>query len=88
VNEIKLLDNEVNNLRNQVFYLNGLLDKIDSLLEDEIIDSQEVVDEFESGNRPICTDGTDQIIVGRHEFATGLRKQIEKLTNGENFDDS
>ena len=40
--EMKLMDNEINDLRNQVFYLNGLLDKITEWLKDEI--DEEYVD--------------------------------------------
>ena len=42
--DMKLMDNEVNNLRNQVFYLNGLLDKITEWLEEEIETNQDVAD--------------------------------------------
>ena len=31
--EMKLMDNEINDLRNQVFYLNDILDKITEWLE-------------------------------------------------------
>ena len=36
--EMKLLDNEINTLRNQVFYLNDLLDKITEWLENKADD--------------------------------------------------
>jgi hypothetical protein len=48
--EIKLLDNEINDLRNQVFYLNGLLDKITEWLEEEKSGSQEFEGRVESAN--------------------------------------
>ena len=76
--DMKLMDNEVNNLRNQVFYLNGLLDKITEWLEQEESGSQEVIDEYEGGLRPKCTDGSDDIIEGRVESANALLKQIRK----------
>ena len=76
--DMKLMDNEVNNLRNQVFYLNGLLDKITEWLEQEESGSQEVIDEYEGGLRPKCTDGSDDIIEGRVESANALLEQIKK----------
>ena len=41
--EMKLMEYEVNNLRNQVFYLNGLLDKITEWLEDELDHNEPVL---------------------------------------------
>ena len=75
--EMKLMDYEVNNLRNQVFYLNGLLDKITEWLEQEA-EGQEVINEYEGDLRPKCTDGTDDIIEGRVESANALLEQIKK----------
>ena len=74
--EMKLMDYEMNNLRNQVFYLNGLLDKITEWLEQEA-EGQEVINEYEGGLRPKCTDGTDDIIEGRIESANDLLEQIK-----------
>ncbi len=39
--EMKLMDNEINDLRNQVFYLNDILDKITEWLEQEAEGRQE-----------------------------------------------
>ncbi len=75
--EMKIMDNEVNNLRNRVFYLNGLLDKITEWLEQEA-EGQEVINEYEGDLRPKCTDGTDDIIEGRVESANALLEQIKK----------
>jgi len=70
--EMKLMDNEVNNLRNQVFYLNGLLDKITEWLDDETsltLNPSEIVD---------CDPDTDAIVFGRVECAESLLEQIKK----------
>jgi len=75
--EMKLMDNEINNLRNQVFYLNNILDKITEWLEQEA-EGQEVINEYEGDLRPKCTDGTDDIIEGRVESANALLEQIKK----------
>jgi len=82
--EMKLMDNEINDLRNQVFYLNDILDKITEWLKQEA-EGQEVINEYEGGLRPKCTDGTDDIIEGRVESANALLKQIK---NWESEDDS
>jgi len=79
--EMKLMDNEVNNLRNQVFYLNGLLDKITEWLEEEIETNQDVADAKDNKEDYVTSDGTDDIIYGRHECATGLLEQIKKWEN-------
>tara|TARA_R100001126_G_scaffold100059_2_gene76992 strand:+ start:389 stop:652 length:264 start_codon:yes stop_codon:yes gene_type:complete len=82
--EIKLLENDINDLRNQVFYLNGLLNKITEWLEQELAEGQEVINEYEGDLRPKCSDGTDDIIEGRSECATSL---LEQIKNWENEDD-
>ena len=79
--EMKLMDYEVNNLRNQVFYLNGLLDKITEWLEEEIETNQDVADAKDNKEDYVTSDGTDDIIYGRHECATGLLEQIKKWEN-------
>jgi len=82
--EIKLLENDINDLRNQVFYLNDILDKITEWLKQEA-EGQEVINEYEGGLRPKCTDGTDDIIEGRVESANAL---LEQIKNWESEDDS
>jgi len=82
--EMKLMDNEINDLRNQVFYLNDILDKITEWLKQEA-EGQEVINEYEGGLRPKCTDGTDDIIEGRVESANAL---LEQIKNWESEDDS
>ena len=54
-----------------------LLNKITEWLEQEA-EGQEVIDEYESGLRPKCTDGSDDIIEGRVESANALLEQIRK----------
>lgn len=79
---IKELDREVDSLRSQVFYLNGILTNITDWLENEA-EGQEVIDEYEGGSRPKCTDGTDDMIEGRVECATSLLEQIKKWENSQ-----
>ena len=57
--------------------MNDILCKITEWLEQEA-EGQEVIDEYESGLRPKCTDGTDDIIEGRVESANALLEQIKK----------
>ena len=78
---IKELDREIDTLRSQVWYLNDMLNNITDWLEGEIGEGQEVIDEYESGSRPKCTDETDDIIEGRVECATSLLEQIKKWEN-------
>tara|TARA_R100000664_G_scaffold16992_1_gene25866 strand:+ start:1775 stop:1981 length:207 start_codon:yes stop_codon:yes gene_type:complete len=54
-----------------------LLDKITEWLEQET-EGQEVIDEYQAGLRPKCTDGSDDIIEGRVESANALLEQIRK----------
>ena len=74
---IKKLDREVDTLMSQVWYLNNILCKITEWLELEA-EGQEVIDEYEAGLRPKCTDGSDDIIKGRVESANALLEQIKK----------
>ena len=75
---MKQMEGEINDLRNQVFYLNGLLDKTTEWLEEEIQENQEIVDAKDNGEDYVTSDGTDDIIYGRYECATGLLNQIKK----------
>lgn len=77
-NEIKVLDNEINNLRNQVFYLNSILDKTTSWLENELEHNEPIL----SGDEEL-SDETFDIHVGRNECAKGLLEQIEKWESGD-----
>ena len=71
--EMKLMDNEINNLRNQVFYLNNILDKITEWLEDEVDHNEPVL----SGEEEL-SDDTFELHEGRSECATSLLEQIKK----------
>tara|TARA_R100000734_G_C3233196_1_gene40446 strand:+ start:85 stop:342 length:258 start_codon:yes stop_codon:yes gene_type:complete len=75
---IKELDREVDTLRSQVGYLNNILDKITEWLEEEIEMNQDVADAKDNKEDYVTSDGTDDIIYGRHECATSLLEQIEK----------
>ena len=59
-----------------------LMDQVVEWLENEVYDGAEVVAEYNKdhpdGQRPKCTDGTDDIIYGRHECAESLLNQIKK----------
>ena len=52
---------------------NQLVSKIKQCLREEISSSQPVIDADEE-----VTDGTDDIIIGRYEYAEQLLKQITK----------
>ena len=76
--EMKLMDQEITDLRNQVFYLNTILNNVTEWLEQEVKDDQEVINEYEGKLRPKCTDGSDDIVVGRVECAESLLEQIKR----------
>jgi hypothetical protein len=77
---IKELDREIDSLRSSVWFLNDMLINIKDWLEQEA-EGQEVIDEYEGGLRPKCTDGTDDMIEGRVESANALLEQIKKWEN-------
>jgi len=74
--EIKLMDNEINDLRNQVFYLNDILSNITEWLEGEIEHNEPVLNGDEE-----LSDDTLGIHEGRSECATSLLEQIKKWEN-------
>ena len=53
-----------------------MVSKIKKTLEGEISSSQSIIDGDEE-----VTDGTDDIIIGRYEYAEQLLKQIKKWEN-------
>ena len=63
-----------------------ILDRVKKWLQEEISDNQDVADAKDDNEDCITSDGTDDIIYGRHECAEGLLEQIEKWekTNGTN----
>ena len=76
--EFKILENENMELRNQVFYLNGILDNIAEWLEEEIENNEPIVEEEEE-----LSDGTEDIYAGRSECAECLLEQIKKWESEE-----
>lgn len=53
-----------------------LIDKVKVWLRAEISDNQDVVDAKDNNEEEVTSDGTDDIIYGRHECATCLYEQI------------
>lgn len=53
-----------------------LIDKVKVWLRSEIADNQDVVDAKHNNEEEVTSDGTDDIIYGRHECATCLYEQI------------
>jgi len=53
-----------------------MVNKIKKMLEGEISSSQPIIDGDEE-----VTDGTDDIIIGRYEYAEQLLEQIKKWEN-------
>ena len=70
------MDNEINDLRNQVFYLNGILNNITEWLEEEIEHNEPIL----SGDEEL-SDETFDIHEGRSELAECLLEQIKKWEN-------
>jgi len=65
--------------------MSDVLEKVKIWLEQEI-EGQEVIDEYEGGLRPKCTDGTDDMIEGRVESANALLEQIKKWESQETWE--
>lgn len=68
--DMKLMDNEIHELRNQVYYLNHLLDRITEWIEDEAsltLNPSEIVD---------CDPKEDAVVFGRVQCAKSLLEQI------------
>ena len=55
-----------------------ILNKVKKWLKEEVKDNQDVADAKDNKEAEICSDGTDDIIYGRHECAEGLLNQIKK----------
>ena len=55
-----------------------ILNKVKKWLKEEVKDNQDVADAKDNKEAEICSDGTDDIIYGRHEWAEGLLNQIKK----------
>tara|TARA_Y100000814_G_C12326380_1_gene399941 strand:+ start:450 stop:653 length:204 start_codon:yes stop_codon:yes gene_type:complete len=61
--------------------MNNVLEKVKEWLKEEIEENQDVVDAKDNGENYVTSDGTDDIIYGRHECATSLLEQIKKWEN-------
>ena len=55
-----------------------ILNKVKQWLKEEVKDNQDVADAKDNKEAEICSDGTDDIIYGRHECSEGLLNQIKK----------
>ena len=55
-----------------------MLNKVKEWLENEIQENQDVADAMDNNEDCITSDGTDDIIYGRHEAAWSLLDQIRK----------
>ena len=62
----------------------AILNKIIGWLETEIEEGQEFVDAYEDDDPALCSDGTDLIYVGRHEYAESLLDSIMQEVNKTN----
>jgi hypothetical protein len=58
-----------------------IINKIKQWLKEEVTDNQDVVDAKDNNEDYITSDGTDDIIYGRHECAECLLEQIEIWEN-------
>ena len=58
-----------------------VLKKVKEWLEEEIEMNQDVADAKDNKQDYITSDGTDDIIYGRHECAWGLLEQIKQWEN-------
>tara|TARA_R100000657_G_C4663780_1_gene107608 strand:- start:695 stop:931 length:237 start_codon:yes stop_codon:yes gene_type:complete len=73
--EFRILEHENMQLRSQIFYLNGILDKIEDWLEGEstlTLNPSEITD---------CDPNDDDVVFGRVECAESLLEQIKKWEN-------
>ena len=55
-----------------------VLDKVKAWLKEEVESQQDVVDAKDNGEDWVTSDGTDDIIIGRHECAWSCLEQINK----------
>ena len=57
---------------------NIVLNQVKNWLRKEVKDNQDITDAKDNKEEAICSDGTDDIIYGRHECAEGLLSLIKK----------
>ena len=55
-----------------------VLDKVKAWLKEEVESQQDVVDAKDNGEDWVTSDGTDDIIIGRHECAWSCLEMINK----------
>ena len=63
------------------FMSSDLTNKIKDYLLKEIKDSNEIIEEYLSEDRPKCDDGSDDFIEGERNLAQRLLLQIEEWEN-------
>ena len=63
------------------FMSSNLTNKIKDYLLKEIEDSNEIIEEYLSEDRPKCDDGSDDFIEGERNLAQRLLLQIEEWEN-------
>jgi len=76
---VKQLDREIDSLRSALGFQVSVRNQIIDWLEGEVEYGQEIVDAKDNHEEEITSDGTDDIIYGRHECATSLLRQIQKF---------
>jgi len=59
----------------------AVLKKVKEWLQEEVVMNQDVADAKDNKQDYITSDGTDDIIYGRHECAEGLLEQIQQWEN-------
>jgi len=74
--DVKLKDLDKARLLQMCIGRRLLMDKVKMWLRSEISDNQDVVDAKDNNEEEVTSDGTDDIIYGRHECATCLYEQI------------
>jgi hypothetical protein len=74
--DVKLKDLDKARLLQMCIGRRLLMDKVKIWLRSEISDNQDVVDAKDNNEEEVTSDGTDDIIYGRHECATCLYEQI------------
>ena len=81
--DFRVLEEQISHLLEALREKRNLLDDIEDWLDNEIAEGQEIVDAY--NNKQDTTDLGDhpEIIIGWHECATALRKQIENGFNKE-----
>tara|TARA_Y100001937_G_scaffold108052_1_gene151325 strand:+ start:46 stop:234 length:189 start_codon:yes stop_codon:yes gene_type:complete len=58
-----------------------IVNKIKDFLKETIQDSEENQEEIDSGHRPACEDGSDEILGSLGDYASALLSQIKEWEN-------